>query len=335
MSSWNNEVINNIDEINNLSFRFSINERFVYAKNSNNKYFQFQSPFLKVLKPVHVIYNKKKSISKKYLILETLEDIDFNNQINDFIYMINKVHEISQERIKEKSLAWFNTEFDEIGLDLKIRRPIEQNNNSEFIKISIPLDNSELEEKILKLSKGEYVLCDLLFKGLKVSSDFILEDIEIINFMTQKEYDDIQNNDFINDSIFLNNEIIENIEEHIEEHIENNTESLPKKDLPVSNGNETLENKEIIESKEVENCEVNNKHTVILDNIPVIVDIISEKVSVESIKVENIEIKNKKVLINKKYKENKEINNQKNNQKNNIKKKNELIKKISKKLIFT
>ena len=103
---------NYIENINQLKFRFSINERFIYAKNDMNKYFEFESPFLKVLKPIHITYNKKKTISKKYLILETNVDVDFNNEINNFIYNINKIHEISQERIKEKSLAWFNTEFD-------------------------------------------------------------------------------------------------------------------------------------------------------------------------------------------------------------------------------
>lgn len=334
MSLWNNEVVNNIDEINNLSFRFAINERFVYAKNSNNKYFQFQSPFLKVLKPVHIIYNKKKSVSKKYLILETIEDIDFNNQINDFIYMINKIHEISQERIKEKSLSWFNTEFDEIGLDLKIRRPIEQSNNSEFIKISIPLDNVELEEKILKLSKGEYILCDLLFKGLKVSSEFILEDIEIINFITQKEYDDIQNNDFINDSIFLNNEIIEDIEINTEINIEKDN-TIIQEDISeeLVSENKPLE----MESGEIEtnNISLNSSEQVFQESAKIIEDIIKEKVNTKNIIVKNKEIKenkeNKKIMINKKSKENKEID----NKKYNIKKKNDLVKKISKKLIFT
>lgn len=52
---------NYIENINQLKFRFSINERFIYAKNDMNKYFEFESPFLKVLKPIHITYNKKKN----------------------------------------------------------------------------------------------------------------------------------------------------------------------------------------------------------------------------------------------------------------------------------
>ena len=367
---------NYIENINQLKFRFSINERFIYAKNDINKYFEFESPFLKVLKPIHVTYNKKKTISKKYLILETNEDVDFNNEINNFIYNINKIHEISQERIKEKSLSWFNTEFDEIGLDLKIRRPIEQHKNSEFIKISIPLDNHELEEKISKLSKGDYILCNLLFKGLKVSSDFIVEDIEIKDFITQKEYDDIQNYDINNDSIFLNNEIIEDndlytevnnfennsLENNILENnnLQNNSlenNSLENNNLENNNlENNDLENNDlennILENNTLENnnLENNNLKNNNLKNNNLENNNLKNN-NLENNNLENIEINNNKIKKNqvenkhleKKSKkiinDNSKVNNNiKKNIKNNINiitKKNDLIKKISKKLIFT
>lgn len=344
---------NDIENINKLNFRFSINERFIYAKNNINKYFEFESPFLKVLKPIHITYNKKKTISKKYLILETNEDVDFNNEINDFIYKINKMHEISQEKIKEKSLAWFNTEFDDIGLDLKIRRPIEQHKNSEFIKISIPLENKELEEKITKLCKGDYILCNLQFKGLKVSSDFIVEDIEIIDFITQKEYDDIQNSEFINDSIFLNNEIIE--ENDLEEftNIENKTienNELENKTIENIIKIDTIEN-DIIENIILGNDTIGN-NTIGNDTIgnDTIENIILENDTIENNTIENVILEKKsKKTVNQKSKENinktiiKKNNITKNNVKNNVINnvinknivKSDLIKKISKKLIFT
>jgi hypothetical protein len=206
---------NNQLEMNNLNFDFKLNDRFIHVTNKNNSYYEFQSPFLKVLKPIHITYNKKKNIAKKYLILETNDELDFDNQIGDFMFVINKLHEISQEKIRENSIKWFNAEFDDIGLDLKVRRPIDHQKDNEFIKISIPI-NSEIEEKLNNVTKGDYVLCNILFKGLKVSSDFIMEEIEIKEIILQKEYDEIQNNKFINESVKENNIINQLLEEDIE-----------------------------------------------------------------------------------------------------------------------
>jgi hypothetical protein len=224
--------------MNNLRFDFKLNERFVYVTNEDGSYYEFQSPFLKVLKPIHIIYNKKKNIAKKYLILETNDELDFDNQIGDFMFVINKLHEISQEKIRENSIKWFNTEFDDIGLDLKVRRPIDHQKDNEFIKICIPI-NSIIEEKLNNVIKGDYVLCNILFKGLKVSSDFIMEEIEIKEIILQKEYDEIQNNKFINESVKENSIInqlldedvkeLENLE-HIED-LEELKENTKEKDL--------------------------------------------------------------------------------------------------------
>ena len=138
---------NNHLTMNKLNFDFKLNDRFIYVTNEDSSYYEFQSPFLKVLKPIHITYNKKKNIAKKYLILETYDELDFDNQIGDFMFVINKLHEISQEKIRENSINWFNTEFDDIGLDLKVRRPIDHQKDNEFIKICIPI-NSEIEEKL-------------------------------------------------------------------------------------------------------------------------------------------------------------------------------------------
>jgi hypothetical protein len=235
--------------MNNLRFDFKLNERFVYVTNEDGSYYEFQSPFLKVLKPIHITYNKKKNIAKKYLILETNDELDFDNQIGDFMFVINKLHEISQEKIRENSIKWFNTEFDDIGLDLKVRRPIDHQKDNEFIKICIPI-NSIIEEKLNNVIKGDYVLCNILFKGLKVSSDFIMEEIEIKEIILQKEYDEIQNNKFINESVKENNIInqlldedvkeLENLE-HIED-LEQLKENTKEKDLTQKD----IENIEIV-----------------------------------------------------------------------------------------
>ena len=75
---------------NNLSFdklyfTFNLNDRFVYAKDEEGNYFSHETPFLKILKPVYVTFNKKKEIAKKYLILEINDDLDFQNQ-NSYNY---------------------------------------------------------------------------------------------------------------------------------------------------------------------------------------------------------------------------------------------------------
>jgi len=207
------EKFNNsdINDLNKLEYNFVLNDRFIYAKDQRNNYFSCQTPFLKILKPVHVTLNKKKTIAKKYLILETNDELDFNNQIGEFMFIINKIHEISQEKIKEKSLEWFNTEFDEFGLDIKVRRPIDQQKDNEFIKISIP---SNIEDQISKLTKGTYVLCNIIFKGLKISNDYINEEWEILDFITQEKYDEEQNEEFINNSVQMDaiQTLLENIQ---------------------------------------------------------------------------------------------------------------------------
>ena len=192
--------------MHNLNYKFIINERYVHAKNDEGKYFECETPFLKILKPVHILLNKKKTIAKKYLILETNDDLDFNNQIGSFMYIINKIHEISQEKIRDNSLEWFNTEFDDIGLDIKVKRPIDQQKDSEFIKLSIPLTDN-MENDILKLNKGEYVSCSIIFKGLKVTSDSITEDWEIKSLKTQLEEDIKLESEYICNSIVIDTDI--------------------------------------------------------------------------------------------------------------------------------
>ena len=254
--------------MNNLRFDFKLNERFVYVTNEDGSYYEFQSPFLKVLKPVHITYNKKKNIAKKYLILETNDELDFDNQIGDFMFVINKLHEISQEKIRINSIKWFNTEFDDIGLDLKVRRPIDHQKDNEFIKICIPI-NSIIEEKLNNVIKGDYVLCNILFKGLKVSSDFIMEEIEIKEIILQKEYDEIQNNKFINESVKENSIINQLLDEDVKElenlqHIEDleelkeNTKEkdLTQKDIKIINENITEITQSFISPDSKENNEV-------------------------------------------------------------------------------
>ena len=63
---FNKEDINNL---NKLNYTFELSERFVNVKDDNGNYFQCQTPFLKVLKPIHTTLNKKKTVAKKYIIL--------------------------------------------------------------------------------------------------------------------------------------------------------------------------------------------------------------------------------------------------------------------------
>lgn len=198
----------NIYNFNNLNFEFNLNDRFVHVKDNDGNYFKCQTPFLKILKPLHITLNKKKTIAKKYIILETNDELDFNNQIGEFMFIINKIHEISQEKIRENSMDWFNTEFDDIGLDIKVKRPIDQQKDNEFIKICI---NKELD-KVANLNKGDYILCNIIFKGLKISNDYIMEEWELTDFITQEKFDDQQNIEYLSENFVEPSELL-NIDE--------------------------------------------------------------------------------------------------------------------------
>jgi hypothetical protein len=333
--SYDNFNYNDINSLSKFNYKFSLNERFIHVKDNHGNYFGCQTPFLKVLKPIHVTLNKKKTIAKKYLILETNDELDFNNQIGEFMFIINKIHEISQEKIKEKSIEWFNTEFDEIGLDIKVRRPIDQQKESEFIRICIP---SNIENEISKLSKGTYVLCNIIFKGLKISNDYINEEWEILDIITQEKYDEEQNADLMNNAIevdsiqtLLDNNI-DNIDEcdniklineenkiciHENIYIENseNKIKINEDSILLCEDINTEQNSiiysETIQKEDIENNEVNN----ITNNLNNIV--------IDEIKVKKHIKKNK--IIGEKIIENKIIKNNK---------KHELIKKLSKKIVF-
>ena len=282
---FNNESIN---ELTNLNFKFNLYDRFISVKDENGQYFKSQTPFLKVLKPVHNTFNKKKTIAKKYIILETNDDIDFNNQIGQFMFVINKIHEISQEKIRENSMDWFNTEFDDIGLDIKVKRPIDQQKDSEFIRVSIP---SHLVDEVEKVSKGTYLLCNIIFKGLKVSSDYIMEEWELDSFITQEKYEESQNselNDNLQEKMELENEPIEDKIENKEEEIEEESKDEdvaeilvePEVEVLNENGDEDIKyielkeqdikksskkmNEIILENKLKKNMKEKNRNSVIV-----------------------------------------------------------------------
>jgi len=325
---FNSDDINNL---NKLNYTFNINERFIHVKDDNGEYFTCKTPFLKILKPMHITLNKKKTIAKKYLILETNDELDFNNQIGEFMFIVNKIHEISQEKIRYNSNVWFNTEFDDIGLDIKVRRPIDQQRDSEFIKLTIP---KNIENDINLLNKGNYILCDIIFKGLKISSEHIMEEWELKSFITQEKYDELQNEEFICNSIVEvadtllendYNEIIEeyNIEpndkkEEFQKNIENNQ-------IIIEN---TINNEEELINNEKELININNEEE--LNNEKEIIDINQDITQDSNIVRKNNEeiIKPKKIKksINEKIKENKLHKNVKYI---------EPIRKLSKKLIFT
>jgi len=244
--NFKNEEINNLSKLN---FEFNLSKRFVDARYNNDEYFSIQTPFLKVLKPMHVTLNKKKTIAKKYLVLETNDELDFNNQISEFMFIINKIHEVSQEKIKENSLEWFNTEFDEIGLDIKIRRPVEQQRDNEFIRLCIP-KNKEIEEKIVELNKGEYVLCNIIFKGLKVSQDYIVEEWEVTDLIRQEDYDkEIKEKENENEITKIS-ELVTMLEEDLKENIEKKEENYDLEMIIKSEEIQELEQTEQIEETE-------------------------------------------------------------------------------------
>ena len=172
---------------NNLCFNFDYKNRFVDSSYNNiyNKKFTFNTSFLKVLKPIHISSNKKNIKTNKYIILETSNNLDNKDE---FMIIIDKIHEISQENIKKNSLDWFNIELDDFGLDMKVRKPIDNQKNIPFIKIIIG-NNKDLLKKISNLEKNTYISMDIQFNGLQVLSDHLIEEWELINFISQEDYD--------------------------------------------------------------------------------------------------------------------------------------------------
>ena len=332
---FNNDDINNL---NKLNYTFNINERFIHVKDNNGEYFTCKTPFLKILKPMHITLNKKKTIAKKYLILETNDELDFNNQIGEFMFIINKIHEISQEKIRYNSMVWFNTEFDDIGLDIKVRRPIDQQRDSEFIKLTIP---KNIENDINALTKGNYILCDIIFKGLKISSEHIMEEWELKSFTTQEKYDELQNEEFICNSIVevADTLLEDDLNEIIEEH---NIEIIDKCDKKEEFEKNIENNQTIIEdniNNEEEIIDINNEEEIIdINNEEEIININNEEeiINMNIITQDsNIPNKNNKEIIKRK-KTKKSINEKiKENKIHKNVKYTEPIRKLSKKLIFT
>jgi hypothetical protein len=276
---FNKEDINNL---NKLNFDFVLNDRFIHVKDQNGNYFECQTPFLKVLKPIHTTLNKKKTIAKKYVILEINDELDFNNQIGEFMFIINKIHETCQEKIKEKSLQWFNTEFDEIGLDIKVRRPFDQQKDNEFIRISIP-KNFEMEDEISKL-KGSYILCNIIFKGLKISNDYIMEEWEIKDFISQEKYDQLQNKEYINDTII--EEKIDTIEDLIDSNL------IEEEILVKDNIIESIVEDILVKDNVIENILVKD---IVIENILPKDNLTEDKLDVNNNIIENNVKKNKKI----------------------------------------
>ena len=175
-----------------LSFNCITEERYIYVKNKTDECFKSETPFLKVLKPYHI--NKNKS----YIILSINDDFDFNDEINDFVYLINKIHEFSQENIKLESKKWFGKDFDIFDLDNIVKRPIEEHKSNNYIKLVIP-NNELLEQKILNLSKDTYVKCNIEFQGLKISKETLMEEWYITDFITQEETDEKNKLEYVSD----------------------------------------------------------------------------------------------------------------------------------------
>ena len=197
----------NLNNYSNLKFDFEYKNRIIKCKFDENNYYTIETPFLKVLKPIHVSLNKKKNHEKKYIILEINENYNVNNELDDFLISVNKLHELSQENVRKNSLLWFNTEFDDIGLDLKVKKPIDIQKDKQFIKILLP-NNEEILEKINKLEKNDYISSSIFYKGLKVSNEYLMGEYELINYITQEEYEELKK--------------LENLESNENEEIDSN-----------------------------------------------------------------------------------------------------------------
>ena len=250
-SNYNMNYIEKINNISNLSFNFDYKNRFIYSNFEDDSNLVIETSFLKILKPIHVSNNKKKISSKKYIILEILKNTD--NQ-DDFLLVLNKVHEISQNNIRNNSLSWFNTEFDDFALDMKVRRPIDNQKNTDFIKFVI--DNEYLCDKVEKLEKNNYISCKIKFNGLKINSDHLMEEWELVNFITQEEYDA----EYFN----LENTNEKSISEYLTESFINNEKIYNTRESNYEDKNNYIENNEKLNNSVIEKSTENNE--VILEN---------------------------------------------------------------------
>lgn len=250
-SNYNMDYIEKINNISNLSFNFDYKNRFIYSNFEDDSNLVIETSFLKILKPIHISNNKKKISSKKYIILEILKNTD--NQ-DDFLLVLNKVHEISQNNIRNNSLSWFNTEFDDFALDMKVRRPIDNQKNTDFIKFVI--DNEYLCDKVEKLEKNNYISCKIKFNGLKINSDHLMEEWELVNFITQEEYDA----EYFN----LENTNEKSISEYLTESFINNEKIYNTRESNYEDKNNYIENNEKLNNSIIEKSTENNE--VILEN---------------------------------------------------------------------
>ena len=240
----------NLNNYSNLKFNFEYKNRIITCNFDKNNYFTIETPFLKVLKPMHVSLNKKKNSTKRYIILEVNENYNVNQELDDFLIKINKLHELSQESVRKNSLLWFNTEFDDIGLDLKVKKPIDIQKDKQFIKILLP-DEQELLEKINNLEKNDYINSTIIYKGLRVSNEYLMGEYELINYMNQEEYEELKK--FENDNnIEINEELnVELNEEEIKEEIKEEVIEEEIKEEVIEEEIKEEEIKEEIKDKEI------------------------------------------------------------------------------------
>ena len=268
-----------------LSFNCITEERYIYVKNKTDECFKSETPFLKVLKPYHI--NKNKS----YIILSINDDFDFNDEINDFVYLINKIHEFSQENIKLESKKWFGKDFDIFDLDNIVKRPIEEHKSNNYIKLVIP-NNELLEQKILNLSKDTYVKCNIEFQGLKISKETLMEEWFITDFITQEEIDEKNKLEYVSDL-----KIQQDTFQYNEESLNNGIRDDEAKDVESQNVETQIDESQNVESQNVEsqidetqidetqNDETQNNYTTELNNDEDTIDINNLQEEIEVISV--------------------------------------------------
>ena len=150
-------MIKNLENFNKLRFNFEYKNRLIRTNFDDNEYFKFDTPFLKVLKPIHSNTNRKKNTEKNYIILEILDNYNVNHELDDFLILINKLHEISQENIKKNSIKWFNPqifELDSVNEVPKINKESLKRANFHFwLDYNENIDKNTNETKSIKSEK--------------------------------------------------------------------------------------------------------------------------------------------------------------------------------------
>ncbi len=243
-----------------LQYNFVLEDKYIYILDKKGNKHIISSPYLKVLKAKYEFKNKN------YLIIQLDQDLDVDEKVENFIKEIRYADEFTKDILMNKSKEWYGKKWDIYTLDSMTRFPIDEQKGLLYMKLIIPKDDKDLNERIKTLEKilekayeekrDLYISIHSYFKGIRWSREVFSEEWYLEDFKVLEE-----EKDFI-DSLFNNH--IDNVEEN---NIEENEIEEDKENILVE---EDKENNLVEEDKEnnlVEEVKENNLVEEIKENI--------------------------------------------------------------------